>query len=169
MSLVAVLSLAAALARPPSCGPEDWLVQGAILGLLGSDDVACLEARVQHESPVQAEHTWRLLLVDARARGKHRRWRRLLRERAEWRVLVLMEIHGGGPAGVDLLSLDGFDPDVHLAKVYACHVVSKARDFAARVSPGPPVFDCGDPDTYPTREGACDALLRQRGGGDVSG
>lgn len=120
--LLLLLSLSASASS--ACGDPERLTTEAMLGLLDSTSVACLQTRLQVEPRPMAEHTWHLLLVDALAKGKHRLWRKRLREREQWRSQV------GKPkptAWVD--ELDCTDVDVYMANIRECHVRAKAKAY----------------------------------------
>ncbi|MBN2799429.1 MAG: hypothetical protein JXX28_09805 [Deltaproteobacteria bacterium] len=132
--LLALLTATALAVAPPSCGSDETLLVGAMLGLWSAEDAACMEARLDGADFVEGESIWRLLLVDARARGEHRRWRRLLDQRDLWRgvMLTTASVAPEPVAEVPLELLDCADVEVYLSRGHACHVQAKAREFASR-------------------------------------
>ncbi len=122
MSLLLLLGLG--IASASTCGDPERLTSEAMLGLLSSESVACLETRLQGEPRPQAEHTWRLLLVDALAKGKHRLWRKRLSSRDAWRAQAHKQV--ARPRSEDL---DCSDVEVYMNNIRTCHVRAKAKAY----------------------------------------
>src|SRR5690606_33295274 len=87
----------------------------------------------------EGEHLWRLLLADAMARGRHGRWRELVRARHAWRAAWDLPT-GEGPIRVaagPAPDCEGADP----AEARACAIHEKADALRARVGDGADAVD----------------------------